>query len=54
LAKLKPAATQNGSRGSMPPSSPPIAGPRMNPAPNAAPILPNIVARRSGGVTSAM
>src|ERR1019366_9487142 len=35
---------------SMPPSSPPIAGPRMN----AAPILPNIVARRSGGVTSAM
>src|SRR4030088_1948806 len=35
LAKLKPAATQNGSRGSMPPSRPPSAGPRMNPPPKA-------------------
>jgi hypothetical protein len=53
LAKLKPAATQNGSRGSERPSRPPIAGPRMKPAPKATPTLPNTAARFSGGVMSA-
>src|SRR5258707_12448530 len=54
LAKLKAAATQNGSRGAMPPGRPPIAGPRINPAPNPAPLLPNTAGRFSGGVTSAL
>ena len=51
--KLKPAAAQNGNRGSMPPSNPPIAGPKINPAPKAAPTFPNTAARRSTGVMSA-
>ncbi len=54
LARLKPAATQNGRRGLIPPSSPPSAGPMTKPAPNAAPSKPNFAARSSGGVTSAM
>jgi hypothetical protein len=54
LAKLSPAATQNGKRGFTAPSSPPSAGPSTNPSPNAAPSSPNPAARFSGGATSAM
>src|SRR5690349_19251629 len=45
LARLNPAATQNGSRGLMLPSNPPSAGPTTKPAPKAAPNIPNLAAR---------
>ena len=49
---LRPAATQNGIRGSIAPSTPPSAGPSTKPSPNAAPSKPNFAARCSAGVTS--
>ena len=54
LARLNPAATQNGRRGPPRLSTPPSTGPTMKPTPNAAPMRPNDFARPSGGVTSAM
>ncbi len=53
FARLRPAATQNGRRGSTAPSTPPSAGPNTKPMPNATPIMPNAPERFSGGVTSA-
>src|SRR5258708_13409333 len=54
LSRLNPAATQNGSLGSMLPNTPPTAGPRTKPKPNAAFNIPNPPARFSGRATSSM
>ena len=54
FARLKAAAPQNGARRLRVPSRPPTVGPTMKPTPKAAPSMPNLAARWSGGVTSAM
>ena len=54
LIRQAAADTQNGRRGSKPPSRPPIAGPSTKPRPKPMPTMPNDLARSSGLVTSAM
>ena len=54
FARLSAAAPQNGARRLTSPSRPPAAGPTMKPTPKATPRSPNLAARSSGGVTSAM
>ena len=53
-AAISPGVTRSAVAKSLPARTPPKTGPMMNPRPNAAPIIPIPLARRSGGVTSAM